>query len=97
MKKGYWISSYRKVFDPEKLAAYAKLAAPAVIQGGGKFLVRGFPTNIYEQGLKERTVIVEFESLEMALNARESITYKAALEALGEGVERDFRIVEGTE
>ena len=97
MKKGYWISSYRKVFDSEKLAAYAKLAAPAVIQGGGKFLVRGFPTNIYEQGLKERTVIVEFESLEMALNARESITYKAALEALGEGVERDFRIVEGTE
>jgi hypothetical protein len=30
MPKGYWVSVYRTISDPEKLAAYNKLAAPAV-------------------------------------------------------------------
>ena len=39
MPKAYWISCYRKISHPEKLAAYAKLAGPAIEQGGGRFLV----------------------------------------------------------
>ncbi|MGW3254946.1 hypothetical protein ACWDCX_30890 [Streptomyces fungicidicus] len=58
MAKGYWVSVYRTISDPEKLAAYNKLAR-------------------------------------LAVAARESAAYQEALVALSDGVERDFRIVEG--
>ena len=41
MPKGYWVSVYRAISDPEKLAAYNKLARAAVKAGGGRTLVRG--------------------------------------------------------
>jgi uncharacterized protein (DUF1330 family) len=43
MPKAYWISAYRSIRDPEALAAYAKLAGPSLMQGGGRFLARGLP------------------------------------------------------
>ena len=49
----------------------------------------------HEAGLQQRTVIVEFDSYEIALTARESESYQKALQALGSGAERDYRIVEG--
>jgi uncharacterized protein (DUF1330 family) len=42
-----------------------------------------------------RTVLVEFDSYEIAVTACESEIYRKAVEALGSGAERDFRIVEG--
>lgn len=93
--KGYIIVAYRKITDQEKWAAYAKLAAPAVQKAGGRFLVRGMPNKVYEQGLKERVVIVEFDNVHKALAAHDSPDYQQALKALGDGAERDFRIVEG--
>lgn len=41
MAKGYWVSCYRSITNPDALAAYAKLAGPAIEAGGGKFLARG--------------------------------------------------------
>ena len=41
MPKVYWVNAYRAVNDADKLAAYAKLAGPAITAGGGRFLVRG--------------------------------------------------------
>ena len=49
----------------------------------------------HEAGLKQMTVVVEFDSYEIALAAYESEDYKKALAVLGPEVERDFRIVEG--
>ena len=95
MSKAYWVSTYRAIHDPDKLAAYAKLAAPAIIAGGGKFLVRGPASKVYEQGLLQRTVIVEFDSLATANAVHDGAGYQEALRALGDGVKRDFRIVEG--
>lgn len=95
MAKGYWVSCYRAVHDQDKLAAYAKLAGPAVEAHGGRFIVRGVAAEAYEQGVAARTVVVEFDSVDMATKARESSDYKAALTALGDGADRDFRIVEG--
>jgi uncharacterized protein (DUF1330 family) len=95
MAKGYWISIYRNITDPDAVAAYAKLAAPAVAAAGGRFVVRGVAAEVYEQGLKQRTAIVEFDSLAQAIAARESAAYQEALKALANGAERDFRIVEG--
>jgi uncharacterized protein (DUF1330 family) len=33
MAKAYWIACYRKITDTAKLAAYAKLALPAIESG----------------------------------------------------------------
>lgn len=94
MAKAYWISCYRSVSNPDKLAAYAKLAGPAIAAGGGKFLVRGMPAKTYEAGLNQRTVMIEFDSVAQAMATHDSPAYKAALDALGDGAERDIRIVE---
>ena len=96
MSKAYWISFYREINDPEKLAAYGRLAAPAIEAGGGRFLARGVATKAYEAGLLERTVLIEFDSLEHALAVHDGPAYRAALEALGDGAVRDLRIVLGT-
>lgn len=95
MAKAYWISSYRAVTNPDKLAAYAKLAGPAIEGGGGKFLGRGMPAKTYEAGLNQRTVLIEFDSVAQATATHDSPAYQAALAALGDGAERDIRIVEG--
>ncbi|HZO01237.1 MAG TPA: DUF1330 domain-containing protein [Burkholderiales bacterium] len=95
MAKAYWVVTYRNVKDPDKLAAYAKLAGPSIQSQGGKFLVRGTPAKTFEAGLNQRTVVSEWPSLEKAIAAYESPSYKEALRALGNGAERDIRIVEG--
>jgi uncharacterized protein (DUF1330 family) len=95
MAKAYWISAYRSIRDPKALAAYAKLAGPALEGAGGRFLARGMPARVYEGGVQERTVILEFASLAQALAAHDSPAYQEALRALGNGAERDLRIVEG--
>ena len=96
MPKAYWVVQYHRINNPEKLAAYAKLAGPAITAAGGKFLVRGTPARVYEKGLNQRTVVTEWESLEKAIAGHESPAYQEALRALGnDAVERDLRIVEG--
>ena len=95
MSKTYWVSTYRAVNDPEKVAAYAKLAAPALTAAGGRFLARGVPSTTYELGLMQRTVLIEFESVEQASAAHDSPAYQAALAALGDGADRDIRIIDG--
>jgi uncharacterized protein (DUF1330 family) len=95
MAKAYWVVTYRKIKDPEKLAAYAKLAGPAIQSAGGRFLVRGNPAKVYEAGMMQRTVVSEFESLAKAIAAHDSPAYQEAMRALGDGAERDLRIVEG--
>lgn len=95
MPKAYWISAYRAVNDADKLAAYAKLAGPAITSGGGRFLARGEPAHVYELGIKQRTVLIEFDSVHQAVACHDSPAYKAALDALGNGVEREIRIIEG--
>jgi uncharacterized protein (DUF1330 family) len=95
LAKAYWISCFREIIDPAKLAAYAKLAVPSIEAGGGKFLARGLPAKVYEDGLMERVVVIEFESVEAASATYESVAYRAALAALSGGVVRDLRIVVG--
>ncbi|MGQ0524635.1 MAG: DUF1330 domain-containing protein [Betaproteobacteria bacterium] len=95
MAKAYWIACYRSITNPDALAAYAKLAGPAVQAAGGKFLVRGNPAQTYEHGLNQRVVVIEFPSVAQATAAHDSPAYQEALKLLGSGAERDIRIVEG--
>ena len=95
MPKAYWISAYRAVKNPDKLAAYAQLAGPALTAAGGRFLARGEPAQVYELGMKQRTVLVEFDSVAQAVAAHDSPAYQQALAALGDGADREIRILEG--
>jgi uncharacterized protein (DUF1330 family) len=95
MAKAYWISFYREIRDPAKLAAYAKLAGPAIEAGGGKFLARAVADKIYEAGQLERVTLIEFNSLQDAIATHESPEYQLALAALDGGVVRDLRMVSG--
>jgi uncharacterized protein (DUF1330 family) len=91
----YWITVYREIVDDAKLAAYAKLAGPALEGAGGTFVARGLPAQTYEAGENTRTVIIRFDSVETARNAHDSQAYQEALAALDGGAVRDMRILPG--
>ncbi len=97
MPKAYWVTIYRRISDPAKLAAYAKLAPDAIAPFGGRYLARGNAAAAYESGLMDRIVISEYPSVKNAIAAHDSPGYQEALRALGDGAERDVRIVEGIE
>ena len=96
-KKAYWISIYNEVLDSDKLAAYAALAGPALVEAGGRILARGMPVTLHENGQMQRTVLIEFDSVEAANAAYKSDGYAKALAALDGGVVREVRIIEATD
>ena len=95
MAKGYWIATYFSISNADAMAEYGKLAGPAIAAAGGRFLARGTAAKAYEKGLKQRTVLIEFDSVEQASAAHDSPGYQAALKVLGNACERDLRIIEG--
>jgi uncharacterized protein (DUF1330 family) len=95
--KAYWVVCYRSISDPKAREEYTKLAVPAVLASGGRFLARASPAKVYEGGIDQRTVLIEFDSLAQAIAAHDSPGYQAALALLGNTAERDLRIVEGVE
>ena len=95
MAKAYWVATYRSISNPEALAEYAKIAGPAIQAGGGKFLVRGMPSIVHEVGMMQRVVVIEFDSVAQANATHDSVEYGKALATLGNGAERDIRIIEG--
>ena len=95
MPKAYWVVTYRSIKNPDALAAYAKIATPVVQAAGGRFLVRGNPSKTYEGGINQRVAVIEFDSMAQALAVYDNPTYQAAMKVLGDGAERDIRVVEG--
>jgi uncharacterized protein (DUF1330 family) len=95
MAKGYWIACYRSISKPDALPQYAELAGPAIAAAGGKFLARGGQVQPFEAGLKERTVLIEFDSYDTAVATYNSPAYQEALKKFDNAAERDIRIVEG--
>jgi uncharacterized protein (DUF1330 family) len=93
----YWVATYDEITDPDKVKAYAALAGPALTAGGGRFIARGNPEQVYELGEETRTVVIEFPSVDAARAAHDSPAYAEALAALGDGARRDIRIVPGVE
>lgn len=95
MAKGYWVTFYRSISNPAKLAEYAKLAGPAIEAGGGRFLSRGTAVKAYENGIIQRCVVTEFDSVQKAIATFESPAYQKAAKLLEGAVDRDIRILEG--
>ena len=82
MTKGYWITTYKSISDMSKVEAYAKLAGPAIEAQGGVYLARGIAAATYEAGIKERTVLSVFPSVEAAC------AWVSAVSELPTGVDR---------
>ena len=97
MAKAYWVAAYHAIHDETAFAAYVKLAVPALDAAGARVIARGMPARVYEGGLKQRVVLIEFASVAQATAAHDSPAYQEALRALGNGADRDLRIVEGVE
>lgn len=95
MARAYWIAFYRSIKNQERFAAYAKLAGPAIEAAGGKFLIRGNPARVYESGLHQRVVMIEFDDVQQAIAAHDGAAYQEALKVLGDAVDREIRIAEG--
>jgi uncharacterized protein (DUF1330 family) len=96
MAKAYWVVAYHSIKNADAFQAYAKMAVPAVEAAGGRFIVRGMPTKVYEAGMQQRVVVIEFDDIARATAAHDAGDYQAALKLLGDGAEHDIRIVEGT-
>lgn len=91
MAKAYWINTFRSVRDPQQVAAYIDLAGPVRRESGGSFLARGTAARVFESGVIERTVVIEFDSDEQAVAAYESPRYQEELRTLADGDERDLQ------
>ena len=95
MAKGYWVTFYRSISNPDAVAEYAKAAGPALQAAGAKILSRGTPVKTFEAGLAQRSVVIEFDSVEKAVATYESAAYQSAAKLLKGAAERDIRILEG--
>jgi uncharacterized protein (DUF1330 family) len=93
----YWINFFTRISDPDRVAAYAALAGPAMRAAGGRFLARGEPAQTFEGGTACRTTLIAFDSVEAAVAAYHSPDYQAALRVLGDAAERDLRIIPAIE
>jgi uncharacterized protein (DUF1330 family) len=80
---------------PRKARRLCQARRSGVTPFGARILARGDAVVAREQGLRQRTVVVEYPNLEKATAAYDSPAYAEALKALGDGAVRDFRIVEG--
>ena len=95
MSKIYQLAIYKDISDAEKLAAYAAIAGPALTAAGGRFLSRGMPIGLQEEGEMTRTVLLEWDDIDTAKAGFASAEYQRALAALGDGAIRDIRYLDG--
>jgi uncharacterized protein (DUF1330 family) len=92
--KAYWITRCH-VHNPHEYDEYIKLAGPAINKHGGTFLVRGGEQIELEGGSYERTVLVEFNSMNEAKLCYESSDYQEALKYSLNSSNRHVVLVEG--
>ena len=95
MSNGYWVIAWKSISNPAAVERYVAPATDAILANGGRVLAGGEPAKAYEQGTTTRLVIVEFDSLQQAIDAYEHPAYQATLVHLAGAAERDVRIIEG--
>ena len=96
MSKGYIVCVYESIKDNEALKIYADKARAAVEKYDGKFLIRGGKNIVTEGKNFVRTVIIEFDSFEVAKKFFYSSEYQSAHELLKDTVIRNHQIIEGS-
>lgn len=94
MAKGYWIARV-DVRDAERYKDYISTAKPAFERYGAIFLARGGKTEAVEGKSRARNVIIEFPSLQDALDCYNSAEYQAAVKIRQEVADGEIVLIEG--
>ena len=96
MAKGYWIARV-DVKNPDVYPDYVSTAKPAFERHGAKFLARGGETHSLEGENRARNVVIEFPSVQDALDCYNSDEYQAAVKIRQSVADSELIIVEGVE
>lgn len=96
MAKGYWVA-HVDVRDPERYKDYVATAKPAFERYGAKFLARGGKWQAMEGKGRGRNVVIEFPSMQAALDCYNSAEYQAAKAIRTTVADAEMVIVEGAE
>ena len=96
MAKGYWIARL-DVTDTEQYRQYVAANAAPLAEYGGRFIIRAGESQSPEGTARQRNVVVEFPSYEIALACYHSAGYQAAIALRRHVATADFLIIEGYE
>jgi uncharacterized protein (DUF1330 family) len=94
MAKGYWIAQV-DVRDSERYKEYVSTAKPAFERFGANFLARGGSVTELEDTARARNVVIEFPSVQHAIDCYNSPEYQAAAKIRQEVADAEMMIVEG--
>ncbi len=94
MPKGYWIA-HVDVENEERYPDYVATARPAFEKHGAVFLARGGAHEGMEGITRGRNVVIEFPSMQAALDCYRSDEYQAAKAIRITAATADMVIVEG--
>lgn len=94
MPKGYWIARV-DVRDAERYKDYVTTAKPAFEKYGANFLARGGNFVALEGQARSRNVVIEFPSLQHAVDCYNSPEYQAAAKIRQEVADAEMVVVEG--
>ncbi|KEQ03965.1 DUF1330 domain-containing protein [Pseudorhizobium pelagicum] len=94
MPKGYWIARV-DVRDAERYKDYVATAKPAFERFGANFLARGGNFTELEGPTRARNVVIEFPSLQAAVDCYNSPEYQAAAKIRQEVADAEMVVVEG--
>ncbi len=94
MAKGYWIARV-DVRDAERYKDYISTAKPAFEKYGANFLARGGTYHVLEGRARGRNVVIEFPSVQAALDCYNSPEYQAAKAIRITVADAEMLVVEG--
>lgn len=94
MAKGYWVARV-DVRDSERYKDYVSTAKPAFERFGANFLARGGSVTELEGKARARNVIIEFPSVQHAIDCYNSPEYQAAAKIRQDVADAEMMIVEG--
>jgi uncharacterized protein (DUF1330 family) len=94
MTKAYWIARV-DVRDAERYKDYVATAKPAFERYGAKFIARGGAFTELEGQARSRNVIIEFPSMQHAVDCYNSEEYQAAAKIRQEVADAEMVVVEG--
>ncbi|MBX8825705.1 DUF1330 domain-containing protein [Pseudochrobactrum sp. Wa41.01b-1] len=94
MTKAYWIARV-DVRDAERYKDYISTAKPAFERFGANFIARGGVAHAVEGQGRARNVIIEFPSMQHALDCYNSPEYQAAVVIRQTVADGEVIIVEG--
>ncbi|MQB19875.1 DUF1330 domain-containing protein [Agrobacterium tumefaciens] len=94
MTKAYWIARV-DVRDTERYKDYVATAKPAFERYGAKFIARGGAFTELEGQARARNVIIEFPSMQHAVDCCNSEEYQAAAKIRQEVADAEMVVVEG--